>query len=160
MEAKLELKASLMRQAIRQGRTVGLRIRGNSMYPTLKDGSMVLVEPLGERELQRGDIVVWHRQDGGTAMIVHRVLRCYHFEGRRYLVTKGDHVLTTDLPIQESDVIGAVCKQDFVGLRKVADRLVIWFNLVVYPMLKPVIGMYLRLRSTRSRRGVSRLLLR
>lgn len=41
-----------------EGETVQFRPRGNSMKGKIESGELVTIEPLGDRELQKGDIVL------------------------------------------------------------------------------------------------------
>lgn len=50
--------ASAAIERLRQGGTVTLRPRGHSMTGRVNDGDLVTLEPLGERELRVGDIVL------------------------------------------------------------------------------------------------------
>ena len=50
--------ASATIDRLRQGQAVTLRPRGHSMAGRVNDGDLVTVEPLGERDLQVGDIVL------------------------------------------------------------------------------------------------------
>ncbi len=50
--------ASAAIERLRQGQAVTLRPRGHSMAGRVNDGDLVTVEPLGERELRVGDIVL------------------------------------------------------------------------------------------------------
>ena len=45
-------------EKLKNGETVSFRPRGNSMKGKVDSGQLVTVEPLGERELQKGDIVL------------------------------------------------------------------------------------------------------
>jgi len=52
--------ASAAMASLRQGQTVTVRPRGHSMSGKVNDGDLITVEPLGERNLQTGDVVlVW-----------------------------------------------------------------------------------------------------
>lgn len=50
--------ASAAIERLRQGQAVILHPRGHSMTGKINDGDLVTVEPLGERELRIGDIVL------------------------------------------------------------------------------------------------------
>lgn len=81
-----------------------LPLRGTSMLPLLRDGDQVLVSHhLGN--LQRGDIVVFHR---AGELLAHRVLRVLVDDGRKALITKGDHVFEPDPTIAQEELIGRV----------------------------------------------------
>ncbi len=43
---------------LQAGETVSFRPRGNSMIPLIKSGELCTVEPLRDRELSKGDIVL------------------------------------------------------------------------------------------------------
>ena len=45
-------------EKLKNGETVQFRPRGNSMKGKVDSGQLVTVEPLGERQLQKGDIVL------------------------------------------------------------------------------------------------------
>ncbi|MFN8397177.1 MAG: S24 family peptidase [Bacteroidia bacterium] len=45
-------------EKLKQGETVQFRPRGNSMAGKIESGQLVTVEPIGERVLQKGDIVL------------------------------------------------------------------------------------------------------
>ena len=50
--------ASAAIDRLQQGQVVTLRPRGHSMTGRVNDGDLVTVEPLGERELHVGDVVL------------------------------------------------------------------------------------------------------
>jgi phage repressor protein C with HTH and peptisase S24 domain len=68
---------------LRQGQAVVLRPRGHSMAGKVDDGDLVTVEPLGERELRVGDIVLVRRHG---REYLHLVMAT---QGGRYLI--GNH---------------------------------------------------------------------
>src|SRR5215469_11838170 len=45
-------------EKLKKGETVQFRPRGNSMKGKIKSGQLVTVEPIGTRQLQKGDIVL------------------------------------------------------------------------------------------------------
>jgi hypothetical protein len=45
-------------EKLRSGETVQFRPRGNSMKGKIESGQLVTVEPIGDRKLQRGEIVL------------------------------------------------------------------------------------------------------
>jgi hypothetical protein len=45
-------------EKLRSGETVQFRPRGNSMKGKIESGQLVTVEPIGNRQLQKGDIVL------------------------------------------------------------------------------------------------------
>jgi hypothetical protein len=55
-----------------EGTTIKVRADGYSMYPAIKPGSVVLIEPLPESFLPfPGEIIAWKRESG---FVVHRLV--------------------------------------------------------------------------------------
>lgn len=81
-----------------------LPVKGGSMHPMLRDGDLVLVAP--SREVKIGDVVVFRHKD---ELITHRILWINtNTHGECTLRTKGDHVLSLDAPISETELVGRV----------------------------------------------------
>jgi hypothetical protein len=77
---------------------------GNSMFPTLKTGDILMVVPYKDRDIRVGDVVVFN-SPYGKIPIVHRVV---FFDNKR-VKTKGDNKITIDDGIlQPNDIIGRV----------------------------------------------------
>lgn len=79
-----------------------LRVSGRSMWPTLRPGDRVTVEPAAAGDLRPGDWVVLRNAD---ALIVHRFLG-FNRHGR--LITKGDGVYALDPPWPRDALVGRV----------------------------------------------------
>lgn len=81
-----------------------LPVTGGSMHPMLRDGDLVLVEP--SNNVKVGDVVVFRHKD---ELITHRILWIKtNIDGECTLRTKGDHVLSMDAPILDSELVGGV----------------------------------------------------
>ncbi len=76
---------------------VEFRVSGVSMIPTLKEGDRVLIEPLPDHPLGKGQIAAFWR-DGG--LVVHRYLGNGFF--------RGDGLGANDPPIPPAHVVGLV----------------------------------------------------
>jgi signal peptidase I len=81
---------------------VRLQIQGQSMWPTLRPGDQVTVEPLAADDLRPGDWVVLRRAD---ALILHRFLA---FSPEGLLLTKGDNRRFPDPLWAREDLVGRV----------------------------------------------------
>ncbi|MFC2037352.1 hypothetical protein ACFLYD_05200 [Chloroflexota bacterium] len=79
------------------------RIQGQSMVPTLHPGDEVVVERAALEVLHPGDLVLL--QNGGQPLL-HRLLGIRHQDGRRFLLTGGDHQRCTDPLFPEHVLIG------------------------------------------------------
>lgn len=72
--------ASAAIAALQRGQTVTIRPRGHSMTGKVNDGDLVAVEPLGERELRAGDVVLVRVHGREYLHLVKAV------QGGRYLI--------------------------------------------------------------------------
>lgn len=80
-----------------------LPVIGNSMSPTLSDGSQAIVSKnFTSENLQMGDIIVFN---DGSELIIHRINKIANDEKGLYFVTKGDsNKLVDAYKIRQSDI--------------------------------------------------------
>ncbi len=83
------------------GHTLTVHVRGYSMFPWLRPGDLIRVEPVDATSLRPGDVILFRA--GGVA-ITHRLLRWK--DGR--LITKGDAAPCPDRPLSPVEVAGRV----------------------------------------------------
>ena len=102
MVAKVRYAEIVTEALERRGRTV-VRVFGRSMYPTLRNGMRVEVQPVEYDELKIGDLIVFNN---GSGIICHRLLK----KTNRLCVLKGDTNLFSDPPVIWSQVIGRVTR--------------------------------------------------
>ena len=100
MAANPDYTRSVVEALHQRGRT-HIRIQGRSMYPVLRHGDQVIVEPVVYDELARGDMIVFYDKRG---IVCHRLLR----KRQRQCHLKGDTNIRTDPPIGWSQVLGRV----------------------------------------------------
>jgi signal peptidase I len=110
--------------------TVTITAGGYSMWPAIRPGDKVIIEPLQERIPRTGDIVAL-RRDGGY--VVHRIREVYYHEGRSYFLTQGDAVTTPDEPAEFNIIAGIVNKIIRSGKGKTPQRRIfpVWVNRLV-----------------------------
>ena len=80
-----------------------------SMYPELPIGTLLVMGPVADNEVQVGDIITFIRNDRRT--ITHRVVEVHpdHHQGRPGFTTRGDAVATNDPEIVRAEnVIGQI----------------------------------------------------
>lgn len=89
-------------------------VSSGSMEPVLKQYDILVVRD-GQSfdDLKVGEIIVFHRPEGGDRVIVHRVIEILEGrDGDRIIRTKGDanpaSIPGTDFPIEREDYIGRV----------------------------------------------------
>jgi signal peptidase len=86
---------------LRQGYGVRFYAKGWSMYPTIKDGEMITVEPVVPSQVKRGDILLYHNSRG---VVAHRVVRL----GGTFFILRGDASSTCDEPVEADQALGKV----------------------------------------------------
>jgi signal peptidase len=73
------------------------------MYPAIRDGEAVRVEPIGSHEIRRGDILLYQSERGVTA---HRVVGVKEDDGGRVFTLRGDALAMCDAPVRAEQVLG------------------------------------------------------
>jgi hypothetical protein len=85
---------------------VSLRASGACMYPCVKPGDTLYLDPKGVAEISVGDIAVLRRD---PVLVGHRVTRCGADARGRYIITKPDSARRgDDGPSYEEDVLGVI----------------------------------------------------
>lgn len=98
---------------LRDGYSVRFVASGDSMYPSIRSGETLEVEPVAASGLRPGDVVLIRAERGLTA---HRIVR---IDGVM-VVTRGDNCLRRDRPLPFAAVLGRVASppaQRLSGLR-------------------------------------------
>src|SRR5437867_13119903 len=101
----------LMTELLRRGSYIRFRAIGASMQPTIEDGELITVAPVGPGTVKRGDILLYQNERGVVAhRVVGRVKETVPLlEGDcpldHYLL-RGDASVSCDAPVQLEQVIG------------------------------------------------------
>lgn len=89
-----------------EGKTIKVRADGYSMYPAIKPGTVILIEPVApDRPLQPGEVIAWKRE---TGLIVHRLVRIYRNNDVVFYFTRGDSCRYEDKPVTPGSIAGRV----------------------------------------------------
>ncbi len=100
-----------------EGKTIKVKADGYSMYPAIKPGSIIYIEPLDEStSLTPGDIIAWKRESG---LVVHRLIRIASDERATLYITRGDSVVNEDQPVTSDQIAGRVFRIENPGLKPV-----------------------------------------
>lgn len=86
------------------GREHEVDVRGNSMWPLVRDGDKARIAH-GLGKLKRGDVVAYQRNG---ELVVHRLIRIVHGAGEPRFLIKGDNVSGYDPTVPASRVLGRV----------------------------------------------------
>src|SRR5512133_2523659 len=71
-----------------EGKTVRIKAHGYSMYPCIKPGSVILIEPLMLKgKPAPGEIIAIRRKSG---LVVHRLTKIVVKDGVEYFIARGD----------------------------------------------------------------------
>ncbi len=94
-----------------EGKTLKIRADGYSMYPSIKPGSVVFIEPATDvSSFEYGDIVAWKLEKG---FIVHRIIRKFEKDKKLFFVTRGDCNLHEDIPLPAILIAGKVIRIEY-----------------------------------------------
>jgi signal peptidase I len=96
-----------------EGKTIRIKAHGYSMYPCIKPGSLILIEPLNVRGLPReGEIIALKRENG---LIVHRLSRIINKNGAVSYIARGDSNAYTDNPVKIDKIAGRIIRAESTG---------------------------------------------
>ena len=102
-------------QILAQGGEVRIRARGSSMYPCIRHGDAIEVEPVEVSAVTVGDVVLY--RDENDRLVGHRVVKMGGEDLQGTLVTKGDWTPRADPPIYAGQVLGRVVAIERGGRR-------------------------------------------
>jgi phage repressor protein C with HTH and peptisase S24 domain len=101
--------AEVIIDLLQRGHAVEFRVRGDSMYPVIREDDSVHVEP--SPDVRLGDVVLTLAARGLTA---HRVI-AQHGDS---IVTRGDNTSEADAPVARAQVLGKVTWIEREGERR------------------------------------------
>ena len=91
-----------------EGKTIRVKAEGISMYPSIKSGSVIFIEPFKQGAVPvPGEIIAWKRDSG---IVVHRLVSTYKSKMQKYYVTRGDSSLAEDEPVLFEQIAGKVVR--------------------------------------------------
>lgn len=91
-----------------EGKTIRVKAEGLSMYPSIKPGSVIFIEPLPKGILPvPGEIIAWKREAG---FVVHRLVGSFEKDNSEFIVTRGDSSLAEDEPVISEQIAGKVIR--------------------------------------------------
>ena len=118
MEKNIDIEALLS-----GGQSIQLYPQGYSMYPLLVPGrDEVILSPLPERALRRGDVALYRRDTG--ILVLHRIWRCK--EDGYYMV--GDNQVQVEGPLRREQFLGIMT--GFARKGKLISTDNVWYRIV------------------------------
>lgn len=123
---------SVLKDLVEEGKEVGLLISGNSMAPFLKHQRDYIYFKLPDRELEKGDMVFYRRENG--QYIMHRIVEVAK-EGY-YLL--GDNQVIVEGPLKREQIFAIVTKVKRKD-KVLGPESILWkFYAKVWPLTTPV----------------------
>ena len=103
-----------------EGKTIRVKAEGFSMYPSIKPGSVIFIEPFkkGTGPVP-GEIIAWKREAG---FVVHRVVGNFEKDNSEFIVTRGDSSIAEDEPVISDQVAGKVTRVENPEGKPVPDE--------------------------------------
>jgi hypothetical protein len=103
-QSKLDLIASLFIQALREGQSLWFRVASNSMFPLLRKGDEVFIQPVQACEIRLGEIAAFETSSG---LVIHRIISIQHTPTGLRLLQMSDVERLTSW-VKEQAVVGRV----------------------------------------------------
>jgi signal peptidase I len=101
-----------------EGKSIRIKAHGYSMYPCIKPGSLILIEPISVKGFPRpGEIIAIRRESG---LIVHRLVKINISNGIRYYIARGDSNAYADNPVKIDKIVGRITGAESTGENPVA----------------------------------------
>lgn len=98
-------------QKLRAGKAACVFVTGGSMWPAIRSGDIVFVKGAAISQVSAGQVAVFEREG---RLFVHRILARIDATGQEgkgsFLLTKGDALGGTDLPVSSQEFLGRVVR--------------------------------------------------
>ena len=148
-ECSPEVFAEICKSLLMAGKSVRFKALGDSMFPFLHNGDLVIVEPMKAECLKTGEVILY--EDGVGHLLLHRIIRKRNnLPGSVEFQIQADNILKPDGWVSSERVFGRLTqfyqngvwlKMDSIGSRAA--------NLLVLAKLKLNLNKYRRFRSGR-----------
>jgi signal peptidase len=98
--------AEVIEAVLESGHSARFTATGDSMYPAIRSGDPLVVEPVDPGALRRGDVVLAQLPRGLTA---HRIVRIERRGGEVIsITTRGDNCNSDDAPFSPAQLVGRI----------------------------------------------------
>lgn len=96
-----------------EGKTIRIKAHGYSMYPCIKPGSLLVIEPINIKGFPvPGEIIAIQRESG---LIVHRLSKIVYDNRKTAYVARGDSNASADNPVKIDKIVGRVVGAETTG---------------------------------------------
>jgi signal peptidase I len=102
---------------LENGTTIRIKAHGYSMYPSVKPGSLLIIEPIRVKgDPKPGELIVIKRESG---LIVHRLVKIVIKDGTRWYTARGDSNAYADKPVRIEMIAGRVTGAEATGENRI-----------------------------------------
>jgi signal peptidase I len=126
-----DLFSEVLGDTLNRGHSIRFHAPGNSMYPTICDGDLIVVEPIRPAVVNVGDIILYRNKSGITVHRVTHILKRSKENLRSALqgpqdrsisetlefLLRGDAAITDDDPVRPGQILGKVVSIERNGRR-------------------------------------------
>lgn len=96
-----------------EGKTIRIKAHGYSMYPAIKPGSIILIEPINLKgKPVVGEIIAVKRDDG---LVVHRLVKIIKKDRSELFIARGDSNSLPDNPVKIGRIAGRIIRAETSG---------------------------------------------
>jgi signal peptidase I len=96
-----------------EGKSIRIKAHGYSMYPCIKPGSLILIEPINLKGPPvPGEIIAVRRESG---LVVHRLTRIVIKNGVTSFIARGDSNAYADNPVTIDKIAGRIVRAETAG---------------------------------------------
>ena len=96
-----------------EGKSIRIKAHGYSMYPCIKPGSLLLIEPINLKgEPLPGEIIAIRREKG---LVVHRLSKKVSKNKVTWFIARGDSNAYADNPVKIDKIAGRIVWAEITG---------------------------------------------
>jgi signal peptidase I len=96
-----------------EGKTIRIKAHGYSMFPCIRPGSLVLIEPINLKGFPvPGEIIAITRENG---LIIHRLTKIVVKNNVRTFIARGDSNAFADDPVKIDKIAGRIVGAESTG---------------------------------------------
>lgn len=96
-----------------EGKTIRIKAHGYSMYPCIKPGSLILIEPIIRKGMPvPGEIIAIRRENG---LVVHRLTKIIIKNGVTTFIARGDSNARNDNQVSSDQIAGRIVGAEATG---------------------------------------------
>lgn len=96
-----------------EGKTIRIKAHGYSMFPSIRPGSLVLIEPINLKGAPvPGEIIAITRENG---LIIHRLIKIVIKNNVTTFIARGDSNAFADDPVKIDKIAGRVVGAETTG---------------------------------------------